>query len=164
MRTLFLLRHAKAENAAPGSPDPDRALNERGRQAAQTMGKYVKKKNLTFDLVLCSTALRARETAESLLAAAEMVVTVDYDQRIYEASPGQLLEVISEVKDELRNVLLVGHNPGMEELIRTLTDELEQISPCTLAKIDYDGREWSRVAENKGKLEWIVRPKDLVED
>ena len=88
MKTLFLLRHAKAQDAAPGSSDLDRTLNERGRQEAQAIGKYLKKQNVTFDLVLCSPAVRARETAELVIAAVEIAVTVQYDQRIYEASPG----------------------------------------------------------------------------
>ena len=161
MKTLLLLRHAKAENAAPGSSDIDRALNERGRNEAQAMGTFIRKQNLTFELVLCSPALRARETAELVLAAAEITANVRYDQRIYEASPRQLLEVISEVEEDKIAVLLVGHNPGMEELLRALTGKGEPMATGTLAKIDFNFDEWSRVTEDIGALECIVRPNEL---
>jgi len=111
MKTLFLLRHAKAENAAPGSSDINRALNERGKKESQAIGAFIKKQNLTFELVLSSPAVRARETAELVLSAAEVTTNVRYDQRIYEASPRQLLDVISEVEANQSAVLLVGHNP-----------------------------------------------------
>ena len=161
MKTLLLLRHSKAENAAPGSSDIDRALNERGRNEAQAMGTFIRKQNLTFELVLCSPALRARETAELVLAAAEITANVRYDQRIYEASPRQLLEVISEVEEDKSAVLLVGHNPGMEELLRALTGKGEPMATGTLAKIAFNFDEWSRVTEDIGALECIVRPNEL---
>lgn len=162
MKTLLLLRHAKAENAAPGSSDKDRVLNERGEKEAQAIGTFIRKQNLTMELLLCSPAVRARETAELVLAAAEVTANVRYDQRIYEASPPQLLEVISEVEEDKSAVLLVGHNPGMEELLTTLTGKGEPMSTGTLAKVDFNFDEWSRVTEDRGNLDWIVRPNELV--
>ena len=125
------------------------------------MGTFIRKQNLTFELVLCSPALRARETAELVLAAAEITANVRYDQRIYEASPRQLLEVISEVEEDKIAVLLVGHNPGMEELLRALNGKGEPMATGTLAKIDFNFDEWSRVTEDIGALECIVRPNEL---
>lgn len=164
MKTLLLLRHAKAENGAPGIADLNRALNERGKQEAQAIGRFIKKQNVKFQLVLCSTAVRAVETAALVLAAADAAATVHHDQRIYEAGPPQLLEVISEVKDEPTGVLLVGHNPALEELLKALTGRGEKMAPCTLAKIDLQLAAWSRMIEGKGSLEWILRPNNLVAD
>jgi phosphohistidine phosphatase len=161
MKTLFLLRHAKAENAAPGSSDINRALNERGKKEAQAIGAFVRKQNLAFELVLCSPAVRARETAELVLSAAEVTANVRYDQRIYEAGPRQLLDVISEVEANQSAVLLVGHNPGMEELLRSLTGKAEPMATCTLAQIDFNFADWGRVTEDSGSLELIVRPTEL---
>jgi len=161
MKTLLLLRHAKAENAALGSSDIDRSLNERGKKEAQTIGAFIKKQNLAVELVLCSPALRARETAKLALSAAEVTAKVRYDQRIYEAAPRQLMEVISEVEAAKKTVLLVGHNPGIEELLRALTGNGEPMSPGSLAKVDCNFEEWSRVSEDKGNLDWIVRPTEL---
>jgi phosphohistidine phosphatase len=161
MKTLLLLRHAKAENAAPGSSDISRSLNERGKKEAQAIGTFIRKQSLRFDLVLCSPAVRARETAESVLAAAEETAKLRYDQRIYEASPRQLLEVISEIEEDKSAVLLVGHNPGMEELLRALTGKGEPMATGTLARIDFDFDEWSSIIEDIGRLESIVSPNDL---
>ena len=164
MKTLLLLRHAKAENAAAGSLDVNRALNERGKKEAQAIGTYIRRQNLSVELVLCSPAVRARETAELVLAAAEVTANVRYDQGIYEASPHQLLEVISEVEEDQSAVLLVGHNPGMEDLLRALTGTGEPMSTGTLAKINLKLDEWSRVTEDIGDLECIVRPDELAAD
>jgi phosphohistidine phosphatase len=161
MKTLLLLRHAKAENAAPGSSDINRTLNERGKKEAQAIGTFIRKQNLTFEMVLCSSAVRARETAELVLSAAEVTANVRYDQRIYEASPRQLLEVIWEVEQDKNAVLLVGHNPGMEELLSALTGSGEPMATGTLAKIDFNFDEWSRVTEDRGSLDWIVRPNEI---
>jgi phosphohistidine phosphatase len=161
MKTLFLLRHAKAENPAPGSPDLNRILNERGKEEAQAIGTFIRKQNLRLDLVLCSPAVRARETAELVLTAAAVTANLRYDQRIYEASPRQLLEVISEVEEDKSAVLLVGHNPGIEELLRALTGKGEQMGTATLAKIEAAFAAWNEITEDCGSLEWIVRPSEL---
>ena len=161
MKTLLLLRHARAENAAPELSDSNRALNERGKKEAEAIGTFIKKQNSTVEVVLCSPALRARETAELVLAAAEVAANVRYDQRIYEAAPRQLLEVISEVEAAKNNVLLVGHNPGIEELLSALTGKGEPMAPGTLAKVDCNFDQWSRVSEDRGNLDWIVRPTEL---
>jgi len=164
MKTLFLLRHAKAENAAPGLTDLERALNERGRKEAQAIGTFVKKQNLKFDVVLSSTAVRARETTELVLASAELAANVRHDRRIYEAGPLRLLEVISEIEEDTSAVLLVGHNPGMGELLQLLTIRDEQMATGMLAKIDLAAAEWSKLTEDNGSpcnLVWIVNPNEL---
>jgi phosphohistidine phosphatase len=158
MKTLLLLRHAKADNAAPGSSDINRTLNERGKKEAQAIGTFIRKQNLTVELVLCSPAVRARETLEFVLSAAEVTANVRHDQRIYEAGPHQLLEVISEVDEHKSAVLLVGHNPGMEELLRELTGREEPLSTGMLAKIEFNLDVWSKVTEDRGILELIFRP------
>jgi phosphohistidine phosphatase len=164
MKTIFLLRHAKAENAAPGSADVDRALNERGRQEAQAVGKAVKKRDVKVELVLCSSAVRARETEQLFIAAAEIAATVRSDERIYEASAQQLQQVISEVADDVTGLLLVGHNPALEDLIRALIGVGASLAPCTLAKVELEIDRWHSVIEGKGNLDWILSPKDLEHD
>ena len=161
MKTLFLLRHARAENPASGSKDSDRALDERGKKEVQAAGIFIKQLNLKFDQVLCSTAVRARETADLLVAAAELQVTVRYDQRIYEATPLQLLEVIKEIEDEKGALLLVGHNPGMEELLKLLTAQPTPMATCSLAKLDLEADQWSNIEKTGGSLDWIVKPEKL---
>ena len=164
MKTLLLLRHAKAENDAPGLTDLERALNERGEEQARSIGTFIKQQNLKLDLVLCSTAVRARQTAELVLAAAQLTASVLYDRRIYEASPEGLSEVITEVEDGMSTVLLVGHNPVMEEFLRALTGQTEPMTTGTLVKIDFDTDAWSGVVQDQGSLVWIQRPQALATD
>jgi phosphohistidine phosphatase len=164
MKTVLLLRHAKAENGSASSPDLERALNDRGKKEAQAVGTSIQEQNLRLDLVLSSTARRARETTELVLASASLAVDVRYDQRIYEAGPLRLLEVVSQIEEGRSSVLLVGHNPGIEELLQLLTGRLERMATGTLAKIDLKAAGWSKVVEEKGSLDWIVKPKELAED
>jgi phosphohistidine phosphatase len=163
MKTLFLLRHAKAENGSAGSPDFARVLNDRGRKEAQAVGVFIREQKLLIDLIFSSTAKRARETTELVLVSANLAVDVRYDQRIYEAGPLRLLEVVSQIEEGRSSVLLVGHNPGMEELLRLLTDGVEHLATGTLAKIDLKAAGWSNVVDENGSLDWIVKPKKLAD-
>ncbi|HEV7680567.1 MAG TPA: histidine phosphatase family protein [Pyrinomonadaceae bacterium] len=161
MKTLFLLRHARAENAQPGSSDFDRTLDESGKKAAQAAGVFVGELHLKFDLVLCSTAVRASETAELAIAAAGLKTTVRYDKRIYEAAPLRLLEVVREVETETVSLLLIGHNPGLEDLLKLLTGQNVPMATCSLAKLDLEIDQWSDIGEAGGTLDWIVKPEKL---
>lgn len=163
MKTLLLLRHAKSSWKDTGLQDFDRPLNSRGKKAAEMIGRFIRKQRLAPDLLLCSPAIRARETIEAVIKTAKLSSELRYDQRIYEASPVQLLEVVSQIEEERSMVLLVGHNPGMEELLRLLTERVEHMATGTLAKIDFKAAKWDKVLEDKGSLDWIVRPKELAE-
>src|SRR5215510_11215253 len=116
MKTLLLLRHGKSSRDDPALDDFDRPLNERGVGDAKLSGKYARRQKVKPDLVLSSPATRARDTAELFIAAAGLKNTLAYDERIYEASARSLLQVISEFDDSYESVLLVGHNPGFEDL------------------------------------------------
>src|SRR2546421_2803791 len=121
MKTLLLLRHAKSSWADPGQPDFERPLNERGRASAPVMGRFLARRMLKPDVVVCSPAERARETAALALEAAELSPPMRYDTRIYEAGAARLVEVVREIAEPAASAMLVGHNPGMEELITLLT-------------------------------------------
>ena len=161
MKTLYLLRHAKSSWGDATLADFDRPLNERGRRAAETIGKYLNANSITPELILCSTALRTRETLALVTKAAELNTEVRYDQRIYEASSSRLAEVISEIESDRNIVMLIGHNPGMEEILLLLTGIRQEMSTGTLAKIVFDTMSWTTVIEERGALEWIVSPRDL---
>jgi phosphohistidine phosphatase len=161
MKTLFLLRHAKSVPAIGSWPDLDRSLTDEGCRQAERVGKYLKQQNTVLDLVLSSPALRARETTQLVLTAAECVVEVRYDMRIYEASRQQLLQIISEIDVEKSSVLLVGHNPGLEEVLQGLTDCFAPMGTATLAKIDLTASEWNKITGQKGQLDWLMKPDEL---
>ena len=161
MRTLYLLRHAKSSWKDAGLADFDRPLNGRGRRACETIGAFLKEKEITFDLALSSPAVRARETIDLILRSAKLRPQLRYDERVYEATPERLLDVVSQLENENKTVVLVGHNPGMQELLTLLTGATEEFSTATLAKVNFKNSKWAEVGMRKATLEWVVRPKEL---
>ena len=106
MLTLYLLRHAKSSWADESMRDFDRPLANRGREACAVIGEFIEEKGIEFDLVLVSTAVRTRETIALVKDRAKFQAEVRYDERIYEATTSQLLEVISQVENDRKSVLL----------------------------------------------------------
>lgn len=168
MKSLTLLRHAKSGWDDSVGRDFDRPLNPRGRKAARTVGLEMKAQGLAFDLVLASPARRVIETLEEV-AAAYGPIEPDFDQRLYLASTGTLLEIIREAPD-VERLLLVGHNPGLEELTLRLSSpgadefrsEVEIKYPTgTVAVIELPVERWAQVEKGIGKIARFIRPRDL---
>jgi len=161
MLTLYLLRHAKSSWDDTSKQDFERQLSNRGRKACALIGEFIQEKGVDFDLVLVSTAVRTRETIELIKERAKFRGEVRYDERIYEATVPQLLEIISQIDNARESVLLVGHNPGIEGLLALLTGEQQQVTTANFAKIKLKATKWSGNLANKGTLEFIVRPKEI---
>lgn len=161
MKTLLLLRHAKSSKDDLSLRDFDRPLNDRGMKDTKLIGKLIGAKKIRLDLVISSPAKRARQTAESILAAAGLKIELRFDERIYEASVHRLLEVVSQIEDHAKAVMLVGHNPGFEELLEALTGRELHLPTASLACIDLSVHRWSNVRPAAGKLKWLVTPKEL---
>src|SRR5436853_7391657 len=161
MKKLLLLRHAKS-SWKDGSPrDFDRPLNKRGLKAAPMVGEMIRKRKLRPELVLSSPAERAKETTRLVCDAAGLIVVARYEDGIYEASARRLLEIVSRIEDAVNTAMLVGHNPGLEELLAILTDEPHRMTTATLAGIELSIERWNEVTSGTGKLQWIVKPKEL---
>ena len=163
MRTLYLLRHAKSSWKDENQLDLERALAGRGKKACGIVARFIQTEGIELDLLLSSTATRARETVELVRQQAKLRAELRYDERIYEATVDRLVEVISEVENDRKSILLVGHNPGMEELLHALTDQEQRMPTAALAKIKLKLSKWSDIEGMKGTLEWVVRPKELTE-
>jgi len=161
MLTLYLLRHAKSSWNDASQRDFERPLSDRGREACALIGEFIEEKGIEFDLILVSTAVRTRETIELVKERAKLDSEVRYDDRIYEATVSQLLEVISQVDNDREHVLLVGHNPGMEELLTLLTGEHLRVTTANLSRIKIQATKWSDSLANTGTLDWIIRPKEI---
>lgn len=161
MKTLLLLRHAKSSWNDASLDDFDRPLNERGRKAAGKVGKFLAKQNLVLDLVLSSPAVRARQTIDLILNASAMLPEMRFDQRIYEASSARLMEVVSQIDDDRKTVMLVGHNPGMEELLSLLIGRDERMQTAALATVSLGVKRWDRVIAGRGVLDSLIRVKEL---
>lgn len=160
MKTLFVLRHAKSSWDDPDLADFDRPLNDRGNTSAPFMGKLMASKGFAPDLILASPAARAKATAKLAKEGGDIDAEIRYDERIYEASPGALRQVVADVDDEFRSVMIVGHNPGMEGFIKYLTGRLESMPTAALAVIDLDIAAWSEIGGERGILRKVFRPKD----
>lgn len=161
MRTLLLMRHAKASASTAGIADVDRPLLDEGRDAAARVGAFLKRENLRLDVALSSSAIRAQETIESVLRAAGSSLKVRPDQRLYDGGSLRLIEVLSEVDDNLETILLVGHNPVLEDLVQHLTGESVHLSPATLTHVELVTEKWSEIDAAKNKLRRVVRAKEL---
>jgi len=161
VKTLFLLRHAKSSWKDQSLPDFERPLNRRGKDAAADIGRYLKHELIVPELVLSSPAVRARETIERVAQVAKWDVDVRFDQRIYEAGGLRLLEVVSQIENEIKSALLVGHNPGLEELLMLLTGESKRMPTAALAQIDLKSSKWANAADKRAKLAWRIKPRDL---
>jgi len=173
MKTLLLLRHAKSSWDDDRLPDHDRPLAPRGRRAAPAMARLLQRRELTPDRVLCSTAARTRESwalvQEELGLEATPVV---YIEGLYLADPGRMLRTIREEGRDAGTLLLVGHNPGIQELALALTEldrggsveRMERKYPtAALAVIEFERDSWDEIAPGRGRLRKFVRPKDLPE-
>jgi phosphohistidine phosphatase len=161
MKTLYLLRHAKSSWGDPTLSDFDRPLNKRGLKAAQLMGTYMRKQKLRFDLVLSSPAKRNRQTVEVLLEHAHLEPKTRFDERLYAAGSTDLLNVLRKADDRAESVLVAGHNPGLQDLLEVLTGKLETMPTAALARIQLDLESWSEIRERAGRLDWVLRPKEL---
>ncbi|MGW0837233.1 SixA phosphatase family protein [Streptomyces prunicolor] len=117
-RRIVLFRHAKAD--WPEVTDHERPLAERGRLDAATAGSRLADTGIPFDLALCSTAVRTRETWKLAVHELAHRPKTVYEERLYEASPGELIAVLNETPDDARNVILVGHNPSVQGLAEIL--------------------------------------------
>ncbi|MFG1463597.1 histidine phosphatase family protein [Xanthobacter sp. DSM 24535] len=172
MRRLILLRHAKSDWPV-GIVDPERPLASRGRAAAPLIGSYMAAQELVPDRVLVSPARRTRETWELLAPAlpATATATVLSEPRLYEASVNRLLGVLREQPREVHALMLVGHNPGLEDLADVLTDQgpaparalmAEKFPTGALAIIDLPIDDWEDVAPQTGRLDRFVTPRLLM--
>jgi phosphohistidine phosphatase len=169
MKTLYILRHAKAERDSASGRDFDRPLAERGWNDARAIGREMRRRGLDPDAVAASPAKRAAET----LAAVEEghgAVPASYDRRIYDASADALLDIVREADDEAKRLLLVGHNPGFQLLLLRLTADDpqglresagEKFPTAALAVVELPVDEWRKVKEGAGQITAMIRPGEL---
>jgi phosphohistidine phosphatase len=160
MKRLYLLRHAKSSWDDESLADFDRPLNDRGLRAAPFMGELMADRGIRPDLIVSSPAERAKQTALLAKEASGFDVPIKYDERVYEASPQTLRTVVSQIPEESDSALLVGHNPGMEGIVRYLTGELQPMPTAALASIKLSIDKWESVDERVGILEFVIRPKE----
>lgn len=171
MKTLTLLRHAKSSWDDPVARDFDRPLNARGQKAAMTVGRHMRSERLSFDHVVASPAVRITETVEQVESGYGSALAPAWDRRVYLASASSLLDVVHELPDGAVSALLIGHNPGLEDLILMLIpdraddrlrDSVEEKFPtAALATMTFAVERWGDVKAGGGVLVSFTRPRDL---
>lgn len=168
MNTLYLLRHAKA-SPQNGGEDRDRLLDDQGRRGARRLAGWIAERRLAPELVLCSPAVRTRETLDLVLPALGRRPRVLYEDLLYLADARQLLAQLRRVPPGTRGVLMVVHNPGVQELATLLADEtagplLRRLAEAfpTGALAGYEvGVPWAALDRRRAHLATYVTPKDL---
>ncbi|MFN7037248.1 MAG: SixA phosphatase family protein [Bellilinea sp.] len=165
MKNLLLMRHAKSSFKEGEMPDFERPLSKRGEKDAPRMGKLLKDKNLVPDLILSSTAARASRTAELVAEKCGYKGEILYTQSLYLGEPEAYLEALRDLKEEdggLQTVLVIGHNPGLESLLQTLTDHLDCLPTSAIAHLKVPLRSWGALTPQViAQLENLWRPRDL---
>ena len=163
MKTLLVLRHAKS-SWHDGTLDHERPLNKRGQRDAPQMGKVIREYGLAPDVIFSSDACRARQTAEAVAQAARFAGEIRLDPRLYGASPAEIIAVLRTVDaTNAATVLIVGHNPGLEELVARLTRERHDFPTAALAQIVLPVDRWRDLTgSSHGSLIGLWRPKELV--
>lgn len=171
MKSLTLLRHAKSswDDAVPR--DFDRPLNPRGARGARRIGRYLRDESLTFDHLVSSPAVRCTETLDHVWEGYGRSIVPNWDRRIYLASAVTLLDVVHDAPDHADRLLMVGHNPGLEDLILLLVadevgdvmrDSVEEKFPtAALAELELDIAHWSDASSARARLVRFIRPRDL---
>ncbi|WP_033920499.1 SixA phosphatase family protein [Sphingomonas sp. 37zxx] len=170
MPSLTLLRHAKSSWNDPVTRDFDRPLNARGQKAARTIGQHLRADHIAFDHVVASPAVRAIETLDQFYTGYGQKLEPVWDRRIYLASAATLLDVLHGLPAQAQQALMVGHNPGLEDLVlllvaeshdNALRNEVELKYPtAALAVLEWDGG-WAEATEGAARLTRFVRPRDL---
>jgi phosphohistidine phosphatase len=171
MKRLTLLRHAKSDWDDPVERDFDRPLNRRGEKAALLVGQYARNRKMQFDLLIASPATRVVQTLDTFLDGYGNPLEPHWDRRIYLASVATLMDVIRDLPDTADNVIMAGHNPGLEELILELVpddgasplrEDVEVKFPtASLAVMDLAIDHWADVRQDTATLVSFTRPRDL---
>lgn len=162
MKTLLILRHAKSDWGEGNLPDHDRPLNRRGQADAPRMGELIRAQGIVPDLILSSTARRAHHTAQLVAEACGYEGEILTSREMYHAYPEGYIEAIHVMAGDEATVMVVGHNPGMEELVSELTKESVTMTTANLAQVALPIENWRELRETtKGTLIHLWRPKEI---
>jgi phosphohistidine phosphatase len=163
MKTLLILRHAKSSWDDASLDDRDRPLNARGRRDAPRIGELLHDEQLIPDVIITSDAVRAHSTADAVAAASGYQRDLEVEPLLYHAAPEDILAVLQSVADaDARSVMIVGHNPGLEDFVAQLTGESHDLPTAALVQLALPITSWREIsAATVATLIGIWRPKEL---
>lgn len=167
MRRIYLLRHAKSSWDDPSLPDAERPLAPRGRKAARRMTEHLRAEGIRPEVVLCSTARRAIETLEAIRPALGDAST-ETEDALYAADEDRLLSRLRDLPDAVASVMVIGHNPGLQDLGLLLAASgedppgfREKFPTGALATLETDVERWSDLRSAQARIVGLVTPRDL---
>jgi phosphohistidine phosphatase len=164
IKTLLILRHAKSSWKFPDLADHDRPLNKRGKRDAPKIGNLLKERDLVPDIIISSTAVRAEKTAKMVAKASKYKGDVALSDSLYAAGPDAYIDVLRNLQNKYNTVLVIGHNPGLEELVKILSGEEYHVMPtCALVHVRLDIQSWLDIVQmtGKGRLVRLWNPHEL---
>jgi len=162
MKTLLILRHAKSSWKHDHLADHDRPLKKRGEQAAATIGELIRKRDLTPQRIITSTARRALTTAKLVAEACQYEERIIATRSFYGADPDAFVDVLRQLDDADECVMVVGHNPDLEMLLESLTGAMESLPTAALAQVALHIDAWKDLEENTpGELLHLWTPSTL---
>jgi phosphohistidine phosphatase len=162
MKTVLILRHAKSSWSNPGLADIDRPLNKRGKRDAPRMGAWLDAQELIPDLILSSPARRARKTAQAVSEYSSYDGEIETVPDFYPGDPYTFIDTLMSIPDEYQSVMIVAHNPGLEELLYALSGESARMPTSSLAQVELPLDSWRDLDDEvDGKLVNFWRVKEL---
>jgi phosphohistidine phosphatase len=162
MKKLLLMRHAKSSWDDTNIPDHERPLKKKGRKDAERMGKMLKSKELEPDLIISSTALRAKQTAEIVAESCKCKKEIIFLDSLYMAEPSDILHAIEKNAKDKKTILVIGHNPGLEAFLQIANGKVESLPTASIAYLTASVDSWNKLDKGENiKLKKLWRPKDL---
>lgn len=171
MKRLTILRHAKSQPQEPRVNDFDRPLNDRGWNASRRMGSELEERNFRFDRILVSPAARARETIAGVQQGFEFAAPIRLEQRLYLAQEALLLSIVRELPETVKSPLLVGHNPGLQQLLLAVATEdpaglrhriSHKFPTGAVAVVQLPDHPWKILERKSGIIVELIEPSELV--
>ena len=162
MKTVLILRHAKSSWSNPGLADIDRPLNKRGKRDAPRMGSLLREQDIVPDLILSSPARRAKKTAQAVSEYSSFDGEIEIVPDFYPGDPETFIVTLMSVPDQVDSVMIVAHNPGLEEFLYELAGESARIPTSALAQVALPIDSWQDLEDEvQGKLVNLWRVKEL---
>jgi phosphohistidine phosphatase len=162
MKTIILLRHGKSSWKDDSLADHDRPLKKRGKTDAKKIGSLIKDEDIIPEVIYCSTAKRTRDTVSFMLANLPYDGEVIFCRDLYHGYTYDFIELLNALRNDINCVMIVGHNPGLEEFLSDLTDTIEWLPTAALAWIEVEIESWGNFDEyTEGRLINIWRPREL---
>jgi len=162
MKTLIMMRHAKSSWKDPNLTDHQRPLNKRGKKDAPRMGELLRKQALLPELILCSTAERARMTAKLFIKSSGFNGEIRFLNDLYSADTKSYLKILSTLEDDFNRIMVIGHNPELEDLQEMITGKWHRLTTAAIAVLELPIERWEDMnTKVRGTLTHLWRPKEI---